>query len=599
MQYMDKSDVTLDVATTSILIDADDSVYSDAAQELSEALLKRLEQDRDIHNMSLDSQAVVELASLEITNLLVVDTNEQAAVAPPADGDGGNEAGSAGFEMPAWAWTIIGALVIGGLKVANDDDDNSSAGNSAPNFLSDALSPTGTEDNPVTITAFATDVNADDTLVYSVTDPANGTLSEGAADGVYIYTPNAEFSGVDNFVVTVVDGMGGSDELPVEVTISAVNDAPVADAEQDIVIVTNNTATISVTASDAENDSLSYSSGSASNGVVSVGSVAGEFVYTPNVDFTGDDSFEITVSDGNGGVVTQTVSVTVTPADIYVLSADNAPTLVEGDSGVQQLVYEFSLDRPVVGEDLIVQLLTSGSATADEDFVSPATTLSFVVGESTATLAVDVNGDVAVEGNETLRLRLSGDNILDTVITQGTITDDDDAPTIALLEVDDSGVLADDNITQVITPSFVINAKAGAVVEVFLDGSSVGTATEQQDNPGVYDFTSDSLVDGSYEFSVQATVAGGVMNSTAEILTVDGTAPSLGDVSVDAETDTLILSLNEELATLDDSLFSFILNGEAAAATLSSNTANTLLTFSFATDVQAGDSVDLAIAAGA
>jgi hypothetical protein len=35
--------------------------------------------------------------------------------------------------------------------------------------------------------------------------------------------------------------------------------------------------------------------------------------YTPNAGFTGNDSFTYTISDGNGGTDTATVSVTVAP----------------------------------------------------------------------------------------------------------------------------------------------------------------------------------------------------------------------------------------------------------------------------------------------
>lgn len=598
MQYIEKGDVAVEAMTTSMLVQADDSVYLDTALELSEALLKRLELDRDISDISLDVKAPVELAALDMTNMLTVATNEQAAVAHPAEGEGGNEAGGGGFEMPAWAWTVIGALVIGGLKVVNDDDDNSSAGNSAPTFLSDALSPTGDEDSPVTITAIAADANADDTLVYSFTEPSSGTLTEGAADGVYIYTPNAEFSGVDNFVVTVVDGSGGSDELPVEVTITAVNDAPVVDETQELVIEANQVLSIIAAASDAEGDSLLYSSGLASNGSVAPGAAEGEFVYTPNSDFTGDDSFVITVDDGNGGVSTQTVAVTITPAGVYVLSADNAPTLLEGDSGVQQLIFEFSLDRPVVGEDLIVQLLATGAATPGSDFVSPAASLSFAVGESIASLAVEVSGDVEIESDEIIRLTLSGDKILDSLNVVGTIENDDEAPTIALEEADDTGNSATDNLTQQAAPSFVINAKAGAVVEVFRDDVSVGTAAEQAENPGVYDFTSEDLADGSYNFSVEAAISGVQMPSASVAISIDASAPTIDTMVADAETDSLILSISEEMAAFDAGLISFTINDVAAEATLSGSTADSLK-FSFATDVQAGDSIDLAIAASA
>ena len=39
----------------------------------------------------------------------------------------------------------------------------------------------------------------------------------------------------------------------------------------------------------------------------------GKFFYRPNAGFTGTDSFDYTISDGNGGADTATVTITVNP----------------------------------------------------------------------------------------------------------------------------------------------------------------------------------------------------------------------------------------------------------------------------------------------
>ncbi|MBK9081562.1 MAG: cadherin-like domain-containing protein [Rhizobiales bacterium] len=53
----------------------------------------------------------------------------------------------------------------------------------------------------------------------------------------------------------------------------------------------------------------------------------GRYTYTPDPNYAGPDSFVVTVSDGNGGVTTVTVPVTVTPVnDAPVASAPPATT---------------------------------------------------------------------------------------------------------------------------------------------------------------------------------------------------------------------------------------------------------------------------------
>ena len=53
-----------------------------------------------------------------------------------------------------------------------------------------------------------------------------------------------------------------------------------------------------------------------SNGTLAAGVAAnGLFTYTPNTGYTGSDSFEYTISDGQGGTATATVNITVTPGE--------------------------------------------------------------------------------------------------------------------------------------------------------------------------------------------------------------------------------------------------------------------------------------------
>jgi VCBS repeat-containing protein len=70
-----------------------------------------------------------------------------------------------------------------------------------------------------------------DSLTYTVsTNPSHGTVSIDSATGGYTYTPNANYNGSDSFEVTVADGKGGTTTITIPVTVTAVNDAPVAQA---------------------------------------------------------------------------------------------------------------------------------------------------------------------------------------------------------------------------------------------------------------------------------------------------------------------------------------------------------------------------------
>ena len=54
-----------------------------------------------------------------------------------------------------------------------------------------------------------------------------------AADGSFTYTPNANFNGTDSFTYTASDGTAASNVATVTITVTGVNDAPVAVDDSD------------------------------------------------------------------------------------------------------------------------------------------------------------------------------------------------------------------------------------------------------------------------------------------------------------------------------------------------------------------------------
>ncbi|MBJ3774461.1 tandem-95 repeat protein [Acuticoccus mangrovi] len=171
------------------------------------------------------------------------------------------------------------------------------------------------EDTPVTldvatVIAGVSDIDSDTLSVTAVDGGSHGTVS---LDGdVITYTPNADSTLADSFTVTVADGDGGVLALPVDVAVTAVNDAPTA---QDVSLTTPAGTPVTIDladfgAADVDGDSLSISAVAAgSSGTVAIED--GAVVYTPESGFAGEDGFEVTISDGNGGTVTADVLIEV------------------------------------------------------------------------------------------------------------------------------------------------------------------------------------------------------------------------------------------------------------------------------------------------
>ena len=172
--------------------------------------------------------------------------------------------------------------------------------------VADAQAVTTAEDNSVSITLTAGDPDGD-SLSFSTTAPSHGGLS-GAAPNL-TYTPAADFNGSDSFDFTVDDGKGGTDTASVTITITAVNDPPVA-TDQTVNTQEDQPVGFTLAAADVDGDSLSYTPLAVpTNGVVT-GSFP-TFTYTPAAGFIGTDTLTYSVADGNGGSDSATVTFVV------------------------------------------------------------------------------------------------------------------------------------------------------------------------------------------------------------------------------------------------------------------------------------------------
>ncbi|QRY81741.1 retention module-containing protein [Pseudomonas sp. PDNC002] len=194
------------------------------------------------------------------------------------------------------------------------------------------------EDTPLTGKIVASDVDGD-TLSYAVkSGTAHGTLVLNTTTGDYTYTPAANYNGSDSFTVTVSDGHGGTVDSVVSITVTAVNDLPVFNAPSNTTTAEDSVLIGKVSATDVDGDSLSYNLKTAPTHGTIVIDAAGNYTYTPSKDYNGGDSFIVTVNDGHGGVVDQTVNLTITPVnDAPVFTSGATLTTAEDNAKIGQL----------------------------------------------------------------------------------------------------------------------------------------------------------------------------------------------------------------------------------------------------------------------
>ncbi|WP_237570046.1 Ig-like domain-containing protein [Mycolicibacterium lacusdiani] len=163
-----------------------------------------------------------------------------------------------------------------------------------------------------TLVGLATDANGDP-LTFEVSEnPTHGTLVL-APNGTYTYTPGRDYAGIDVFSFTASDGVQRSERGYVTIGVNPINDAPVAGTVS-LTTSQNTPASGTLTATDVDSTTLTYSGGGKTTKGTVVINGDGTFRYTPDQNVSGSDTFTFTVSDG-ALTSTGTVNVTVEPVN--------------------------------------------------------------------------------------------------------------------------------------------------------------------------------------------------------------------------------------------------------------------------------------------
>ena len=136
----------------------------------------------------------------------------------------------------------------------------------------------------------------------------------------FTYTPNSDYNGNDSFIYEICDTSGQCETATVTITVTPVPDPPtVNDDTTDIPEDTSVTIDVAANDSDPDGDldpTLTNTSCIAcaepNNGDL-LNNGNGSFIYTPNANYNGDDSFIYQMCDTSGMCGTAMVTITVTP----------------------------------------------------------------------------------------------------------------------------------------------------------------------------------------------------------------------------------------------------------------------------------------------
>ncbi|MBB17258.1 hypothetical protein CMK22_18500, partial [Candidatus Poribacteria bacterium] len=250
------------------------------------------------------------------------------------------------------SWSTQTSGTSNGLQAIVYDKDSSlwAVGNSGRiyKYFDRSFPPPVASNSNITVTEDSTknmitlpvnDVN-DDSLSYTITsNPVHGTLS-GTAPTLR-YTPHPDFpgtnvNGVDTFTFKSNDGISYSNTATITITVTFVNDSPLANNQSVVALEDSGNNNIMLTATDVENDTLTYTVVTQpKNGNLS--GTAPNLTYTPNANFphanaNGTDSFTFKTNDGTGDSNTATVTITVTPVSDIPVANDSSKETAEDNA---------------------------------------------------------------------------------------------------------------------------------------------------------------------------------------------------------------------------------------------------------------------------
>ena len=364
-----------------------------------------------------------------------------------------------------------------------------------------------------------TDVEGNTLSVMAVTQGGNGAVA--FTDGLVSYTPAENFNGTDSFTYTVSDGNGDSDTATVDVSINAVNDAPVAvtdnkgTAEDTALLLNQNELTGNdSTGPDNESDqSLTVTAvGSAVNGTVELitsGIDAGKIRFTPNADFNGEATFTYTVTDNGVTAGADDHKSDVGTVNVEVSEVNDSPDALD--------------DAASVGEDssVIVAVLTNDLAGPSNE-ASQTLTVTGVTQGADGTVVVNANGsitytpDADFNGADSFTYTVTDNGttngvaapLTDTATVSITVNAINDAP----IASDDSATVAEDGSVTVSQAALIANDVAGpanessqtlTVTVVEIAAGAHGTVTLNGDGSVTYAPNADYFGPDSFMYTVE------------------------------------------------------------------------------------------------
>lgn len=502
----DGSKTTTDLANGFIFSQEWSNTYGTSA--VTDAVLTAIYENILDRTPSADEISAWQATALSLDQVLLSIANSAEAQAKMNDEAAALQRHAAEADDMGTVYTGTGSLkdvdTSDPLDPTGPDTGNPGGGtpaNAAPDAVDDAYDTLG---NGNLVEAAATGLLANDTDpgdTFSVTsvedltglEVAAGTLATldngsvtVATDGSFTFTPTADFQGDQSFVYKITDSAGQTDTATATISVNQNPDAAddgytsVGNTVLDVAVAeglldndTDGTDTLTVTGVNGGGVGVPVAT---TNGSVTV-AADGSFEFTPDLGFTGTETFTYDVSDGKGGTDTATATITINEAVWFI---DNS---VAGGPGTGTQTDPFrSID----------EFNTANAAGGAND---PEAGDTIFLREGTGTYA-EADGLNLLDGQTVIG---QGQDLIVDGITLETATN---APVIRVTGANEGIELASDNTIR------GLDIEGTQTNGIGIDGFNVGTAT-----------ISDVAFSGK---GIAVGINGGTLDATFDSIQADG-----------------------------------------------------------------------------
>ena len=308
--------------------------------------------------------------------------------------------------------------------------------NRAPAFADGTSTTRSVAENTAADTNIGSAISAtdpdDDTLTYTLGGTDAASFSIVSTSGQLQTNAALDYESKSSYSVTVdvSDGNGGSDSIPVTISVTDVNESPIFANSTAARSIAENTGSgedigAAITATDVDaNTTLTYTLGGADAASFSIVSTSGQLQTNAALDYETKTTYSvrITVSDSE---LTDTIDVTINVTDV---DENRAPAFADGTSTTRSVAENTAADTNIGSAVSATDPDTDDTLTYS---LSGADAAAFSINSTTGQLQTSAVLDYETKTTYSVRITVSDSELTDTIDVTISVTNVNEAPSFA------------------------------------------------------------------------------------------------------------------------------------------------------------------------